>query len=256
MPFFVKLYVNPRAAILHGKADFGVKLVEVTDVNLDNNIDLRMELGTVALNDETVGQHENDLEAYEATINELFRLLHHRVASREAIRNEVSEHVARKRIEAARAQEIAAVKKREDDTRSAKRLLSIQRWVADRGTDSQKKRLTEGVLPEEEILEDITNHLCEDLTIDQSNEKYVKIAVDDVCACACVDNVQFDVGPATALSEEQYDTLVETRNEAGTALALLHRAKCPMCDCPAVEKLSIRVEMQWNGVDVVREYSL
>lgn len=250
----VKLFVHPKAALRVGKTHFGVQLVVVSDEDLqDTTTELRAELADVVMTDDIVGKRDGDLQAQEPTVGELIRLLVHRVNLQIQAAEDAQAAQERERAEALRQQEEDTQKRREDEAKAAKRMLSIQKWVAKNGTDSQKKRLAEGLLPESEIIEDITEYLCEELTI-EDKEKYTRISAEDACFCACSDRVEFDVRPATALNEEQYGLLLETREEAGTAVALVHRAKCPGCDCPMVERRSIQVEMQWEGIDVIREY--
>jgi len=256
MPCFVKLFVHPKAALCSGKTQFGVHLVIVSDHDLqDATKELREELGDVVLVDDIVGKKDGDVWAEEPSVGELFRLLIHRVNMRSQEQAALITTQEQERAEALRQQETDALKRREEETKAAKRMLSIQKWVTKKGTDSQKKRIAEGVLPESEVLEAITEHLCEDLVI-RTCDYYTRITADEACVCACSDRVAFDVRPATALSEEQHDLLLETREEAGTAVALVHRAKCPGCDCPMVERQSIQVEMQWEGIDVVREFAI
>lgn len=250
MSFRVKLYVHPRAALLRGNVIFGEHSVEITFSAVERaSLAVRAELADVFMQGDVVGKQDGDLDASEPTAEEVIRLLGNRVHRRTWLQEEAKAAEMRQQGE-------AAVKKREDEAKAAKRILSIQKWVASKGTDSQKNRLKQGVLPEGEILEDITEHLCDDLALDKKAERYVKITADDACSCACSDHVEFNVGPAEALTEEQHDMLEEAREEAGTATALVHRAKCSQCDCPPVERLSIQVEMQWDGVDIVREYSI
>jgi hypothetical protein len=254
MSFTVKLFVHPKAAILAGKSDFGIMDVTVTDQVLqDLYAPAREELAEIVTKGDVVGKSEGDLDASEASVDELLRLLAHRVVLRRQTATALRAAQEAERVETARQHEEAAVRRREDEAKAAKRLLAIQKWVADKGTASQKKRLAEGVLPVEEVLEAITSHLCEDLGID-SRERYTRITVDEACACACAEQVEFDVRPTTALTEDQHELLLEAREEAGTAVALTHRAKCPGCSCPVVERRSIQIEMQWHGIDVIREY--
>jgi hypothetical protein len=257
MSFTVRLYVHPRAALLKGNADFGIKSVEITSAALERaSIATREELAEAVLRDDPIGKQEGDVEAAEATAEEVFRVLNERVWRRKRLQEEQRLQAEQGQAAEMRRQGEAATKKREDEARAAKRILSIQKWVTSKGTDSQKKRQAQGVLPEGEVLEDIAEFLCDDLALDKKAERYVKIIADDACSCACADHVEFDVRPANALTEEQHNMLEEAREEAGTATALVHRAKCAQCDCLPVERLSIQVEMQWDGVDIVREYAI
>jgi hypothetical protein len=257
MSFTVRLYVHPRAALLKGNVIIGMQSVEIAAGSLEHtSLAVREELAAVVLNDDVVGKQEGDLEAAEATPAEVFRVLDQRVMRRQRLQEEQRVQQEQERAAEMRRQGEAAVTKRENEAKAAKRLLSIQKWVTTKGTDSQKKRLKQGVLPEGEILEDITEHLCDDLALDKKAERYVKITSEEACTCACSDHVQFDVRPANALTEAQHNMLEEACEEAGTATALVHRAKCDQCDCPPVERLSIQVEMQWDGVDIVREYAI
>ncbi len=269
MSFNVKLFVSPRAAIKAGKAEFGSKDVVVEGTDLERlPLSSRDELAIVVEADDIVGRGFNvggtahaDLEAKAHTVEELFALLSYRAGTRANVLKMQAEQEERERGEAARAQEAEAVAKREGEAKKAQQLLAIQKWVNKHGSDSQKKRLVEGVLPEGEALESITEMVCEDLTINSTAQRYQKIVDDEACACACASHVVFDVANADALTEEQYDTVVETREEAknlgkAKVFAVRHHAKCSACDCPPVERLSLRVELTWEGLDIVREYSL
>lgn len=257
MSFTVRLYVHPRAALLKGNVVIGIHPVEITaDTLRHTSKGVRTELASAVLHDEVIGMQEDDIEASEATAEEVFRVLDQRVMRRLYNQEQFRVQQEQEQAAEARRQGEAAVKKREDEARAATRMLSIQKWVASKGTDSQKKRLKQGVLPEAEILEDITEHLCDDLALDKKAERYIKITEDEACGCACAEHVQFDISSAVALTEAQHDLLEEAQEEAGSATALSHHAKCSRCDCPAIERLSIHVEMRWEGVVVTREYAI
>lgn len=269
MSFNVKLFVSPRAAIKAGKAEFGTKDVTVGGADLERlPLSSREELAAVIETNDVVGKGFSvggsahvDLDAQAHTVEDLFSLLSHRAGTRAEVLKAQAEREERERGDAARAQEAEAVAKRESEAKKAQQLLAIQKWVNKHGSDSQKKRLVEGVLPEGEALESIAEMVCEDLTVNSTAQRYQKIVDEEACACACANHVVFDVANADALTEEQYDTVVETREEAkdlgkAKVFAVQHRAKCPTCDCPPVERLSLRVELAWEGLDIVREYTL
>lgn len=270
MSFNVKLFVSPRAAIKAGLAEFGSKDVIVGAIDLERlALSAREELALAVETSDVVGKGfkvgevaHADLEASMHTVEELFRLLSYRAGTRAEALAILADLEERQRGDAARAREAEAVAKRESEAKKAQQMLAIQKWVNKHGSDSQKKRMVEGVLPEGEALEAITDMVCDDLTINSTATPYQKILDQDACGCACADRVVFTVTNADALTEYQYEALVETRDDAAKlsakarVFAVKHHAKCAACDCPEVERLSVRVELPWEGLDIVREYNL
>lgn len=156
----------------------------------------------------------------------------------------------------ARKREEAEVARRAEEKKAVQRKQAIHKWVKEHGTDSQKDRLKEGVLPDDEVLKDIRDDLFGDLA---EFDRYARLKAEDVCACDCVDNVDFVTDNIVELSADQYDQFSVIRSNAPDSAkveAKRHHGSCPNCTCDQVTRYSALVTVEWNGYTLSREYAL
>lgn len=274
MPFSVPFYVHPTAAITAGLSVVGNQTIEVNDDDLAMLQPLeRLELATALHLKQRIGESPyaldakyetkgRDLEAAAPTIEELQRLLANRVLERKRFDDFYAAMMVEetKRMEAERAadlrrQEEEAVRKHEAERVAVAQRRTLEKWIVEYGDDNQKARHKEGLLPEEEVLVAVTEHVFDDL---EANERYSSIKIEEVCRCECADDVKFVKGPGP-LSAKEYEHLTELRSEMpkGTAVEIVrHEGKCPSCDCEAVVRCSADLTLAWHGFTLKRRYLL
>ncbi len=256
MPFRVKIRVDERAAIEAGYDQLGVHEVEVDAAFLQAmKKEERSELALAVQAGATLGDGCDlgpDEKAVAPTKEEVQRL----VAGRAAARNKKTQQ-AKEEEGKARAQEARAAEEKAEHARAAaQRLLALHKWISSHGDESQKARLKEGVLPEAEILEAVTEQVFESLDY---FDRYEKIKRRAACECACEEDVTFETKVPTAMTDVQFAALGQIRESApkgSVTMARLHVASCTTCDCPAVQRLSARVTVIWNNIPLTRDYAL
>lgn len=257
----LRLYVDPTAAILAGNIVTGDQVVQITMDDLKRLTEgQRAELAT-AFRDGDLGQgfrekgvSLEDRPAVAPTVEEVFLLLDHRIAQRTLHRQRAEEVRAAEEAAQKTAEEKKIVEKQEAERQAYQRILRLQDWVKANGDDSQKARLREGLLPEEEILESLTEAVFDAL---DSHERYTPMKVDDVCECSCAPEVQFSIVPSTGFTDQQYKTLLSIREDApekAEVLAMMHVGRCPRCGCNPQVRNVVHVLYDWHGIPLRRKY--
>lgn len=261
MPFTVRMYVDPTTAIRAGKTQFGVQEVQITDADLAPLPEkTRAELadaygrGVIGKGFDDGSNRFEDRKASEPTFLELQKMLEHRLAIRESLQR--SQEEVKK--EEARQQEEKKAQRLIDQRKKKERTAALEKWVQMSGTDSQKARLAEGLLPEKEIMEAVKEELFDSL---DNRERYTPILKSEVCGCACVGDVTFTRRtPEAGLTEEQHDALTALREDApkGADIEVVeHYAECPSCTCPSVTRPPTAiVTVVWNNIVLGRQYIL
>lgn len=151
--------------------------------------------------------------------------------------------------------------RREDERRSdEQRALQLKQWVADHGTDGQRKRMARGLLPEEEILRGMRDQVFSAINL----PRYQKISADDVHASYPEQDGEcaFLVEPASSATDEQVEKMdlieaaipgavVELRTHYGQ---LAHSSK-EEDEQYQVVRHSIRVTVTVGALTVSREFA-
>lgn len=255
--FQIRVRIDPAAAIRAGKTQFGVVPVSVTDDDVGAlAADAREELIRMVVDGEIAGDGPADGLLDTAEFAQIAAVLQRRVAAkaRTVVDAQAAEEAAR--IAAARTTEEEAVRKREQGAKEVIRQKALRSWVEAHGDDSQQDRLKEGFLPESEILEAVTNEVFEDL---DDYTVYDPIRLDQACDCLCARAVRFTQEAPPELDKTQFLELRRIREDAPQSAlveAVLHKGACPACTCVPIARLGARVTIQWNGWELVREFSL
>ena len=130
-------------------------------------------------------------------------------------------------------------------------------WIAVHGTESQRARFAEGLLPEQEMWGAIRDEVFSSIT----SPRYERMVGGDIeHDNDCPDpRAAYGVNPLAALDADQYARLVQIRRVApagATVAPRLHYASCGDCSVARVERASVLVTLDWFGRELSREYAL
>jgi hypothetical protein len=141
------------------------------------------------------------------------------------------------------------------------RKAQIEDWIADQGTDNQKKRHAAGLLPEKEIVDEIRDSAFWEL--DKVFEWYAPLTAGDI-PCTCGDDgydgvdARYNADDAETATAEEFDKLEEIKKEApeGAKVTLReHVGTCDRCD-EFVKRKGITVTVSVGAFDFGREYAV
>lgn len=151
--------------------------------------------------------------------------------------------------------------KREAEEKAAvdRKTAQIANWVAKNGTDNQKRRLVDKLLPDKEIIkalrEEAFSSLCE-------FPRYEKMKKIDICKedfeHGEPHDVEFETTEAESLNAEQYDfysAIKAAAPEGSDVVAKIHRGRCHDCDTK-VTKLGVLVSLTAGEFSFSREYGM
>jgi hypothetical protein len=246
----INVYVSPRAAIMAGKATVGSQSFTVTeDALVALSPELRLELALAYENNEAIGASSAEPPVIEATMDAVLPVLTARAEQRKHLEKA-------KQIDDARKAEMAVVDARERTAKDNARSRALRLWVEKNGDDEQRARMAEGFLPEDEILDSVTDEL-----IDISGfNVYEPLRRGDACDCGCAHRVNFTKSvPPQYMDAFQFEKLQRVREnapEGATVTPVEHRAACPDCKCVPIARVSALVTFAWHGWELVREFSL
>lgn len=128
------------------------------------------------------------------------------------------------------------------------------------GTDDQRGRLEDGLLPLAELEIFARDHAFSSLA---DFPRYERLTASDVehdgdDYITCEGNVSFDADTAQTLEAEPWRNLKAIENaapEGSTVTPRYHRAKCDECDADTL-RYSAHVEIDWHGRTFAREYAI
>jgi hypothetical protein len=241
----VRVNVSPRAAIMARRAVAGVQFIEILDEHLASISEgMLSELASVAENDELLELRDGAVSP-EAVMEIMAGRAHDRALKRAA---EEELRVA----EAARKEESAAA----DQAADRDRRRALKKWVSERGSEEQRERFAEGLLPDDEILADVVDDLFE-----IAEDQYVPLRKEQACDCerGCASQARFFVGSAGSLDTRQFSTLQRIREQAPTGAKVevrMHKVHCQECSCAPLSRLAVQVSVEWEGWKLVQEYAL
>jgi hypothetical protein len=245
----INVYVSPRAAILAGKTNVGEQTFNLTEEALkDLPEELRLELALAYEARESLGANPHEPAVIEPTLAAVRPVLEARAAQRKRLEEA-------KRIEDARKAEVAAVATRDQTAKDNARSKALRAWVEKHGDDEQRARMAEGFLPEDEILDEVTNELLDY----QGLSVYEPLRRGDACECNCASHVKFSAGPPQYMDAFQFEKLTKLREnlpEGASVRPVEHRAACPSCKCVPIARISGLVTLPWHGWELVREFLL
>lgn len=245
----INVHVSPRAAILAGKTRVGSQSLAVEDSEVAVLPEaLRFELALAFESGEPLGKDPSEPAVTEPSMEAIRPVLEARAARRKVVDEE-------KRKQAARDAEVAAVSAREATAMDNARSRALRAWIDKHGDDEQRARMTEGFLPEEEILDAI----CDELLDLPGFSNYDPLHKGHACDCACAGKVKITEDAPRHMDSFQFARLQTAREAApagATVTVVEHRAACPACNCAPIGRLEARVTMAWHGWMLVRQYAL
>lgn len=245
----INVFVSPRAAILAGKTNVGEQTFNLTEEMLKGLPEaLRLELALAYEARESLGANPNEPAVIEATLDAIRPVLEVRAKLREQVDKA-------KQIEDARKAEVTAVATRDQTAKDNARSKALRSWIEKHGDDEQKARMAEGFLPEDEILDEVTNELLDYHGL----PVYEPLRRGDACECGCASHVKFNAGPPQYMDAFQFEKLQKLREnlpEGASVRPVEHRAACPSCNCVPIARISGLVTLPWHGWELVREFLL
>lgn len=143
------------------------------------------------------------------------------------------------------------------------RFLLFRQWVTDFGSQNQKLRFAEDLLPQKEIQALVLDHFLENLS---KWPRYVPLSAPE-CECVYGDNEEceavFEVSRAEEASSEEFESLRVLRsllpslpNVSATANIFLHSVSRSSCDSRDSRK-SIHVTSSFNGaISFTRKFAI
>jgi len=245
----INVHVSPRAAILAGKTNVGNLSFTLTEDSLKDLPEaLRLELALAYESTDFIGSNPNEPPVVEATLAAIRPVLEIRASQREQVEKA-------QQVEAARRAELAVVASRDVTAKDNARSKALRVWIEKNGDDEQKARMAEGFLPEDEILDAVTDELL-DLP---AFTVYESLRRGDACDCGCAHRVIFEAGPPKYMDAFQFGKLQAVREalpEGASVKPIEHRAACPACKCVPIARISALITMPWHGWELVREFLL
>ncbi len=246
----IYVQVSPRAAIRAGKTVTGKRQLQLSAADLQGlTVELREEIAIAFMSNTPIGADQGDPEVAEPTLDAIRPVLEERAKVRKRIEETEKKLAARSAEEALVYQKAVAAK-------DAQRTKALRAWVEKNGDDEQKKRMKEGFLPEQEILDEV----AEDLLDVRGFDVYVPMLKGEVCECGCAGAVQFtERTPPTHLDMYEFKKLEDVREqlpEGAEAIPVEHQGKCPHCKCLPTTRITARVSVPWEGWLLRREFLL
>jgi hypothetical protein len=128
------------------------------------------------------------------------------------------------------------------------------------GTPEQVERYDEGFMPEDEFLTVVRNTLFEPFNVFARYGKLKKDDLDHDDDCSHSET-KFRVEKAEELSSDLFARFKQLRTigetfESATVTPYVHTASCTECSARNVNRYSAKVEIDWNGRKLSREYQM
>lgn len=139
--------------------------------------------------------------------------------------------------------------------KEAERAAQISNWVAEFGTESQKKRYAAGLLPEKEVIDGIRAQAFSPL---DDFPRYQKIKGKEFCECYGMDrDFSFNAEECSEATEEEFDLIekIQATVPSATVTLRLHTGECSECG-RKLERKSVLVKMTIGEFDISREYAV
>lgn len=155
----------------------------------------------------------------------------------------------------------------ESAKKEAVKKAQIAKWVAEKGTENQKKRYEIGLLPETEVVDAIRDEAYKTL---DGFPRYEKMQASDVCTCEEHYNnegaltecdVDYEVYKATEATAEEYGALEKIADAAkkahpGAVITMTdHVGTSEDCENEVIRK-SVKVEIEVGAFKFSREYAI
>lgn len=160
----------------------------------------------------------------------------------------------------ARNKATAEAKAKAEAEAADRKAAQIAAWVEAHGTENQKARHKDGLLPDNEIIDAIRSEAYTGL---KGFPRYDKMKASDVCegyddydGDTHYHDVDFDVETADTLTADQYDRLQEIKKAApkdATVEARIHTGKCDECETEEA-RIGFMVRVKVGELDFSREY--
>ena len=180
-------------------------------------------------------------------------------------KNEATKKETEAKIEAWKAG--VQAEKAEAERVSAAKKVQIEKWVAENGTENQKKRYEINLLPEAEVIDAIRDEAYRML---DGFARYEKMSAADVCTCEDHYNdegsltecdVDYETWKADGATAEEYEALekiagtVKKAHPDAIATMMDHVGTSEACENEVIRK-SAKVEIEAGTFKFSREYAI
>lgn len=142
----------------------------------------------------------------------------------------------------------------EAEAQEQRKKTQIAGWVEAHGTDSQKKRLLAGLLPEAEVIDGIRAEAYASLN---SFAKYEKMQDSDFCECEFEGNITYSTEDATEATQEEFAMMeaIQSALPAARVTLRVHNGTCDDCG-QSLERKSILVDLTVGEFEFSCEYGV
>jgi hypothetical protein len=244
----LKVHVSPRAAVMAGKVRAGVLSLAITEADLGTlSQEQKEEVARLLEESEVLGSLPGDLPIGEPTMAAVLPAIDCRIAARVAA-------AARRRADDIEEGERLVAASRGQELKDAARAKALREWVDKNGEDDQRARMTEGYLRQDEMLDMVTQDL-----LDLPHAEYAPARRGEACDCPCAGSVEFTASAPLHMDQSQYGQLKKIREDAPEGAVvepINHVAKCPLCRCVPLSRLSARVSLPWHGWLLRRDFQI
>lgn len=167
---------------------------------------------------------------------------------------------AREDVVKAEREALAQQCKQADAEKAMRRQDQIERWIAEKGTDNQRKRHDLKLLPESEVLDAMRD---EAFAVLNDFPRYDKITRAEVKAhCQQEEygydlDVDFEVDDAESATADEFDQMERFQQLVPNAVIILrrHTGTCGHDNCDPVKRASLHVSITVGEIEFTREYA-
>jgi hypothetical protein len=141
--------------------------------------------------------------------------------------------------------------------KAMRRQDQIERWIAEKGTDNQRKRHDLQLLPENEVLDAMRDEAFAVLNDFPRYDKITKREVEAVCQHNYADDVDFEVTDAKFATADEFNLMEQFQQLIPNAIIVLrrHRGTCGHEGCDIIERASLHVSITVREIEFTREYA-
>ena len=158
-----------------------------------------------------------------------------------------------------KAEREALTKQREqaEAEKAMRRQDQIERWIAEKGTDNQRKRHDLKLLPESEVLDAMRDEAFAVLNDFPRYDKITKREVESACYLEYPNDIDFEVDDAESATADEFDLMERFQQLVPNAVVVLrrHTGTCGHDNCDPVKRASLYVSITVGEIEFTREYA-
>jgi hypothetical protein len=164
---------------------------------------------------------------------------------------------AREDVAKAEQEVLAKQRKQANAEKEQRRQDQIERWIAEKGTDNQRKRHDLKLLPENEVLDAMRDEAFAVLNDFPRYDKITKREVESACYLEYPNDVDFEVDDAESATADEFDLMERFQQLIPNAIVILrrHTGTCGHDNCDPVKRASLHVSITVGEIEFTREYA-